>query len=86
MGQNYIKSIHLTTSVWNSALNLVVIADVLFLFDHLSHMYRRFSSDPLFNCDSFHENERARASESINKDIEKTTLGFDSVSLSSCHL
>lgn len=63
----------LTTSVWNSALNLVVIA-VHFLFNNLSHLYRNLSVQICcYNVICF-TRMRERVSESINKDVKPTPL------------
>lgn len=63
----------LTTSVWNSALNLVVIA-VHFLFNNLSHLYRNLSVQICcYNVICF-TSMRERVSESINKDVKPTPL------------
>lgn len=63
----------LTTSVWNSALNLVVIA-VHFLFNNLSHLYRNLSVQICCYSVICFTRMRERVSESRNKDVKPTLL------------
>lgn len=59
--------------MWNSALNLVVIA-VHFLFNNLSHLYRKPSVQICCSIVICFMRMRARVSESINKDLKETEI------------